>query len=155
MFKILEGTAAMEAKLVRTFARFLTVRAVAEETGDHTYVAEVEAELETINRGLKLQKLWEQCNGKDNRAAFYFFEEAVKELAYELPGVTFGYIGNLSHRYDDRSFRVFLPHPGRMGTYADCVGITDNYDRLYDHVGRWVEIEARAKELYFNGSRRA
>ena len=155
MFRILEGSAALEAKAVRVFARLLAVRAVAEETGDHTYVTEAENELAEVNRGIALQRLWERENGQDNRAAFYFFEEAVKELAYELPGVTFGYIGNLSHRYDDRSFRVFLPHPGRMGTYADCVGITDNYDRLYDHVGRWVEIEARAKELYFNGSRRA
>lgn len=36
--------------------------------------------------------------------------------------VTFGYIGNLSNSRDDRTWMVFLPHPGRVGTSDDQVG---------------------------------
>lgn len=36
--------------------------------------------------------------------------------------VTFGYIGNLSGSRDDRRWMIFLPHPGRVGTYDDQVG---------------------------------
>jgi hypothetical protein len=36
--------------------------------------------------------------------------------------VTFGYLGNLSNGRDDRTWMVFLPHPGRVGTPADQVG---------------------------------
>lgn len=35
---------------------------------------------------------------------------------------TFGYIGDLTARYDDRSWYVFLPHPGRPGTSDDRIG---------------------------------
>ena len=47
-------------------------------------------------------------------------------LKRELPGVTFGYIGNCgvdrSGPFDDRSWYIFLPHPGRVGTYEDRIG---------------------------------
>lgn len=36
--------------------------------------------------------------------------------------VTFGYLGNLGNGRDDRTWMVFLPHPGRVGTSADQVG---------------------------------
>jgi len=36
--------------------------------------------------------------------------------------VTFGYIGNLGNGYDDRTWMVFLPHPGRVGTDEDRIG---------------------------------
>ena len=49
----------------------------------------------------------------------------VEELAKELPDITFGYIGNCgvhrSGRFDDRQWHVFLPHPGRIGSYYDSV----------------------------------
>jgi len=38
-------------------------------------------------------------------------------------GATFGYLGNLDTCFgDDRSWYVFLPHPGRAGTSADRLG---------------------------------
>lgn len=36
--------------------------------------------------------------------------------------VTFGYVGNLGNGRDDRTWMVFLPHPGRVGTWEDQVG---------------------------------
>ena len=36
--------------------------------------------------------------------------------------VSFGYLGNCGPGFDDRSWMVFLPHPGRPGTYADQIG---------------------------------
>lgn len=38
--------------------------------------------------------------------------------------VTFGYLGNVSPngQNDDRSYFVFLPHPGRPGRYEDRIG---------------------------------
>lgn len=47
---------------------------------------------------------------------------------YSTDGLTFGYIGNIAfgapngHKSDDRSFSVFLPHPGRVGRYEDRFG---------------------------------
>lgn len=39
-------------------------------------------------------------------------------------GVTFGYIGNcdVNGRNDYRTWMVFLPHPGRVGTHDDHLG---------------------------------
>jgi hypothetical protein len=41
--------------------------------------------------------------------ALNILQERVKVLSHELPGVTFGYIGNLERWGDDRSWAVFLP----------------------------------------------
>jgi hypothetical protein len=41
----------------------------------------------------------------------------------ELPGVTIGYIGNCERWGDDRSWANILPHPGRIGGYADSVAL--------------------------------
>lgn len=56
----------------------------------------------------------------------------VKMLTVELgldpadwdgPKVSFGYIGDLTNRGDDyRTWYVFLPHPGRVGTNEDSFG---------------------------------
>jgi hypothetical protein len=43
--------------------------------------------------------------------ALNILQERVKVLSHELPGVTFGYIGNLERWGDDRSWAVFLPPP--------------------------------------------
>lgn len=37
-------------------------------------------------------------------------------------GATFGYLGNCGSGVDDRSWYVFLPHPGRVGTHEDRLG---------------------------------
>ena len=50
------------------------------------------------------------------------------ELGLTTHRITFGYIGNCDTRIsgevvnDHRSWKVFLPHPGRVGTYEDCLG---------------------------------
>lgn len=64
-------------------------------------------------------------------------DEMNKELGYNVSetssgystdGLTFGYIGNIptaakaGSKHDDRSFSVFLPHPGRPGRYEDRFG---------------------------------
>ena len=35
---------------------------------------------------------------------------------------TFGYIGNVERRRDDRAWYAFRPHPGRVGTAEDRIG---------------------------------
>jgi len=86
-----------------------------------------------------------------DRTAYDFLAAAVKALATELPGITFGYIGNVgvdrSGPYDDRSWRVFLPHPGRVGTYTDSVGLGSTAD-LGRAVADWDRIVAVARRQY-------
>jgi len=41
---------------------------------------------------------------------------------WDVAKVTFGYIGNSGHGYDDRAWSVFLPHTGRAGTEDDRIG---------------------------------
>ena len=49
------------------------------------------------------------------------FDRAMKACLPE--GWTYGYIGNVySDGTDDRSWRIFAPHPGRVGTSDDCLG---------------------------------
>src|SRR5271154_386340 len=52
-----------------------------------------------------------------------FFRRKVEELKAELPGVTYGYIGNFERWGDDRSLYIFLPHPDRVGSYDDSVSL--------------------------------
>ena len=48
------------------------------------------------------------------------FDAAMKRL---LPhGWTYGYLGNVWPDRDDRSWRIFAPHPGRVGRADDCLG---------------------------------
>jgi hypothetical protein len=47
--------------------------------------------------------------------------EIVKGLALLMDyPVTWGYIGNLERWGDDRDFRIFAPHPDRIGKSHDC-----------------------------------
>ncbi len=52
----------------------------------------------------------------------------IQEQVTRIEGATFGYIGNCEmrpngdYRFDDRAWSVFLPHPGRVGTYDDRIG---------------------------------
>lgn len=74
----------------------------------------------------------------------------VDVLAVELPGLTFGYLGNVgtdrNGRYDDRSWYVFLPHPGRVGTTNDSVGGFPTH-RLPAMLADWHRIEATVRRL--------
>lgn len=78
------------------------------------------------------------------------------ELARELPGVTFGYIGNLeSGPYrDDRLWMIFLPHPDRVGTAEDSVtlGPTHSLPKLAE--GDLSKLADIARKRYHNGSLR-
>lgn len=71
------------------------------------------------------------------------YEEA-REIVAELPGVSIGYIGNCERWGDDRSWRVFLPHPGRVGTSADCLGSYPTAERgkLLRHA---LELKSRSE----------
>jgi hypothetical protein len=84
-------------------------------------------------------------------SAYHWLTDRVKQLAVELPGVTFGYIGNVEGNWDDRCWMVFLPHPGRVGKDGDAVrlGATKDLDRaMYG----WDLVEAKARKLYHDGS---
>ena len=68
-------------------------------------------------------------------------ELLVDVLKAEFPGISFGYIGNVDRWGDDRSWYVFLPHPGRVGTMLDRVGGYST-DRLPDMLAGWDGIVA-------------
>jgi hypothetical protein len=54
-----------------------------------------------------------------------------KDLREALPGVTCGYIGNTyADGTDDRSWFIFLPHPGRVGTAKDRIGGVSTANRF-------------------------
>jgi hypothetical protein len=75
----------------------------------------------------------------------------VQELAQELPGIKFGYIGNVgvdrNGPFDDRSWRVFVP-VNRMLTYSDQVhfGSTAQMEEVSE--AQWPGIEARIRTAY-------
>lgn len=48
------------------------------------------------------------------------FNRQMKRLLPE--GWTWGYIGNLERGNDDRSWFIFVPHPGRVGQAEDRIG---------------------------------
>lgn len=53
-----------------------------------------------------------------------------EEVVKTLDGVSLGYIGNVySDGTDDRSWFIFLPHPGRIGEAEDRIGGFDTSDR--------------------------
>jgi hypothetical protein len=56
--------------------------------------------------------------------------------------VTFGYIGNVdvNGANDNRSWSVFLPHPGRVGTDDDRIGSF----RTDDDAGAWAAVRELA-----------
>jgi len=74
-------------------------------------------------------------------------QERVDALAKELPGITFGYIGNVEQWCDDRSWFVFLPHPGRVGRYNDSVRIGTTA-QLEVAVAGWPRVQERVRRLY-------
>jgi len=77
----------------------------------------------------------------------------VKELAADLPGVTFGYIGNCERWGDDRLWAIFLPHPGRVGSFADSVSIVRK-EKLPKAVTNWDALAGLARRRYHDGSKR-
>jgi hypothetical protein len=78
--------------------------------------------------------------------------ERVEILAKELPGTTFGYIGNFERWGDDRSFHIFLPHPGRVGSYEDSVSL-GSVKQLPTALDKWPSLEASARAKYAKGVR--
>jgi hypothetical protein len=71
----------------------------------------------------------------------------VAELAAELPGITFGYIGNIERWGDDRAWAVFLPHPGRVGGTGDSVALGETAD-LPKAAANWASIVSAARKRY-------
>lgn len=80
-------------------------------------------------------------------------EANVEQLAVELPGITMGYIGNFESWGDDRYFHIFLPHPGRVGTFGDSVRLGD-FTQLPQAAAKWDALADSARKLYHNGSYR-
>lgn len=62
-----------------------------------------------------------------------------EELKAAFPGVTFGYIGNLETQWDDRGYSIYLPHPGRIGTYQDRIGLWRRWE-LDEALSEWDQI---------------
>jgi hypothetical protein len=85
-----------------------------------------------------------------------FFHRKVNELKAELPGITYGYLGNVYFGpwRDDRSYYIFLPHPNRVGTYDDQVSLGRGChpQQLKASMDNWQEIEAQVRAKYNNGS---
>lgn len=75
-------------------------------------------------------------------------QSRVDALAKELPGVTFGYIGNVERWGDDRTWFVFLPHPGRVGRYNDSVRVGTTLELAACAERSWPVVEARVRKLY-------
>jgi hypothetical protein len=76
--------------------------------------------------------------------------------ASRFPGLTFGYIGNCgvyrSGPYDDRSWRIFLPHPGRVGGWDDWVGSYETA-QLPQMLADWDKLVARLERAWSAGAR--
>lgn len=66
------------------------------------------------------------------RIAAERFDRQMKKLLPE--GWSWGYIGNCGPGFDDRSWRIFVPHPGRVGGPGDSIGDYDtaNHHKLLD-----------------------
>lgn len=97
-----------------------------------------------------------QCNGHfflctEPVIAEIAIRARVKVLADELPGVTFGYVGNFERWGDDRSFCIFLPHPGRVGTYGDSVSLGQLW-QLPGALDKWDGLADAARRQYNDGS---
>lgn len=73
------------------------------------------------------------------------FELFLAALLAEFPALSFGYIGNCGANYDDRSWRIFLPHPGRVGTYADSIGGYSTTTYVESFLKNWPSVVARVR----------
>jgi len=85
---------------------------------------------------------------------YELLQAKVTELAKELPGITFGYIGNCERWGDDRSWSIFLPHPGRVGRWEDAVYLGPTKKMSLVTEADWPELEAKARRLYAREDRR-
>ena len=95
-----------------------------------------------------------KANEAEIRAAHTELYAKVKELAKELPGITLGYLGNIESWGDDREWHIFLPHPGRVGSYKDRVVIAETAS-LPNAVRDWDQVAGTVRRLYHSGERRA
>lgn len=84
----------------------------------------------------------------DTSTAVAILQERIDALAKELPGITFGYTGNLERWGDDRTWFVFLPHPGRVGRYNDSIRVGTTLELPACAERSWPVVEARARVLY-------
>ena len=64
-----------------------------------------------------------------------------EELIAAHPGLGFGYVGNSTSTFDDRIYMFFLPHPGRVGTFADRFGRYRPWE-LDQMLADWPKLEA-------------
>jgi hypothetical protein len=75
-------------------------------------------------------------------------------LKAEFPGVTFGYLGNCGSdcrgQFDERTWTIFLPHPGRIGTYEDRVG-SYSTEQLPEMLTDWPRLRAAVQKKMLAG----
>lgn len=87
----------------------------------------------------------------DTNTAYDILSKKVDSLKSELPGISFGYIGNVgvdrSGPYDDRSWRVFLPVSSGPRTFFDCVSLGAT-ESLVSHATDIHSFEARIRRAY-------
>lgn len=86
----------------------------------------------------------------ERKAAYELLQAKVESLKAELPGISFGYIGNYERWGDDTQWSIFLPHAHRVGTFGDQVSIGPGRDdeTFINAVSNWENIEARVRKLY-------
>jgi hypothetical protein len=84
------------------------------------------------------------------KEAHEFLQAKVEALKAELPGISFGYIGNYEYGQDYTQWSIFLPHYDRVGTYGDQVslGAGRNDETFTNAAANWDKIEARIRQQY-------
>lgn len=87
-----------------------------------------------------------------NNTASEILRAKVEELKSELPGISFGYVGNVgvdrSGPYDDRDWRVFLPvPPGGVRDFSTMVYLGST-ESLPKHATDIHSFEARVRRAY-------
>jgi hypothetical protein len=82
--------------------------------------------------------------------AYKLLQEKVDALKAELPGISFGYLGNYERWGDDTHWYIFLPHYGRVGTYSDSYGIGPGKqaDIFEIALANWDTIEPKLRKQY-------
>lgn len=93
----------------------------------------------TLVKGLTIRQILALLDRVNADEKEFFRRAEILKATY--PGVSFGYIGNVETCWDDRGYSIYLPHPGRVGTYADRVGMWARWE-LHKALASWATVEA-------------
>jgi hypothetical protein len=77
-------------------------------------------------------------------------QQKIEALKAELPGISFGYLGNYERWGDDTHWYIFLPHFGRVGSYTDSYGIGPGKQaNIFDiALANWDNIVPKLRKQY-------